>query len=343
MTAKERIKAALEFQQVDRVPTAVLDGGVWVIEQEGLSFEDLFQMEDGGASLFVKHYDRMESDIAWVGGGCFGLPNRAVGAHAVYGEVGKAAEVGTVVTEPEKFKDLDTSNVREKLLADAGIQAILRQTKAMKESLGDSKYVALIGGAPFSMAGMMVGVQDFMELLFDEEIKMQQLFDFAVELSAEYANLCVEAGANMVCLGDPVASGDLISPAMYREFALPLLRQVLPKIKGAEKIILHICGNTITRLPELVDSGIDGFSLDSVDMTEALKIAKDHYAILGNMSPFDVMKSKTPEEVEAICTELCQTAGLGGGLILMPGCDLSVGTSIENIQAMAKAAKGYRG
>ncbi len=345
MTAKERVKAAMEFQPVDRIPATILDGGVWVVDQEHISFADLLNQEDGGAATLVRYYDKIQSDIVWVGGGCYALLNQIAGSHAVFDEVGKAAEVSPAAEDLEGIAKLNKDTIREQLLAEPSVQAILKQAKAMRELVGESKYVGLIAGAPFSAAGMLVGVQNFMEMLFDEEEEdLQVLFDYAIELIVQYINLCVEAGVNLVGLGDPVASGDLISPDMYSEFALPLLKKALPRIKGQEKTILHICGNTAARLPELVDCDIDAFSLDSVDMDKALEIAKGHYAIMGNMSPFDVMKSKTPEEIRDICTGLCEKAGLaGGGLILMPGCDLPVGTPVENVLAMTEAAEAYRG
>ena len=37
MNSRERIEAAIKFQPVDRVPTALFDGGVWAMKKYNMS------------------------------------------------------------------------------------------------------------------------------------------------------------------------------------------------------------------------------------------------------------------------------------------------------------------
>lgn len=337
MTGKERVKSAIAFKEVDRVPAAILDGGVWIAEHAGMSFEDLLALEDGGAQIVYDAYEKLQSDLVFTGGGCFGMALRAIGAVGNFSQMGKSAEVKPLADTPEYFKDFDVSSIREKLLADKGIQGILRQTENLRKLVGQDKYISTITGAPMSYAGQMIGVQNLMIELFDEDSELDALFNVAVEVCAQYNNILIEAGADMVCLGDPVASGALISQDMYEEFALPLLKRAIGKIQGAEQILLHICGDTTARLNSLVDAGINVFSLDTVDLATALEISKGHYAIMGNLSPFDVMTSMKADEVKALGIERCNIAGKNGGFILAPGCDLPNATPIENVWALSEA------
>lgn len=339
MTGKERIQAAFAFKTVDRVPAAVLDGGVWITERAGLSFDDLLALDDGGAELVYEAYEAMKSDIIWAGGGCYSMPLRALGAVSNFGEIGHSAEVKPLTDDPEYFKDFDCDTIREKLLADKGIQGILKQTRLLKELAGQDKYVAAISAAPFSIVGQLLGVQNLMVNLFDDELELAPLFEVGVRLCAEINNMLAEAGADIICLGDPVASGALISQDMYEEFALPLTKRAIGLIKGAEHIILHICGDTTPRLESLKGLGISAFSLDTVKLETALEIAYGHYAVMGNLSPFDVMSSMTAPEVQTLARERSETAGLKGGFVVMPGCDLANATPLENILAMTAGAE----
>ena len=89
--------------------------------------------------------------------------------------------------------------------------------------------------------------------------------------------------------------------------------------------------------------GIDGFSVEGVNLAEALPITYGKYSIMGNLVPYDVMVHKTPKEVYAISEELCKTAGRKGGFILAPGCDLPSKAPLENVLAMVSAAKACNG
>ena len=66
----------------------------------------------------------------------------------------------------------------------------------------------------------------------------------------------LEAGADIIGLGDAVAS--LISPDMYRQFALPYEQRIFAAIKEAGAIPrLHICGDTNHLVPQMAQTGAE--------------------------------------------------------------------------------------
>lgn len=340
MTSRERVKAAVAFQPVDRVPACFFDGGVWISKRRNISLEGILEQPDAGASILIETYRETESDIAWVGNGMHSLALRALGVKADYSRVGAPAETATMLGDIADIHSYDASQLRAALENDASMQRLLQQIRGVKAAVGADMYVGSVIGSPFSAAAVMVGVQKFMELLFDEDEYLPALYDFAVAFCVETAQLLIGAGVDLICLGDPVASGALISQGMFEEYALPLEKRAFDAIHGADIKLLHICGNTLPRLKSLKTLDIDGFSLDSVDLAQAMQIADGHYAIFGNLSPFAVLESKTPHEVAEISRALCETAGKNGGFVLMPGCDLAPATPLENITAMIRAPRG---
>ena len=59
----------------------------------------------------------------------------------------------------------------------------------------------------------------------------------------------------------------------------------------------------------------------------------------GDLSPAQILAARSAEEVYLISKELCQQMKPFGGFILAPGCDLAPNIPLENLQAMAKAAR----
>ena len=77
MTGKEVITRAVHFQKVPRTPVAFIDGGAWLVYQKGISYGELFAMEDWGAELICEYYDRFQTDIVWPAPACYNLAIRA--------------------------------------------------------------------------------------------------------------------------------------------------------------------------------------------------------------------------------------------------------------------------
>ena len=71
MTSKERIRAAIAHQPVDRIPMMILLGESWLIERKGISFKVLREMDDLGAQMIVDAYDEIECDNVTTGLGCW--------------------------------------------------------------------------------------------------------------------------------------------------------------------------------------------------------------------------------------------------------------------------------
>lgn len=63
MTGKEIVLRAMNFEETPCLPVAVLDGYVWILRQNGLSFKDMFDLDDCGAGIVEKAFDDFRSDM----------------------------------------------------------------------------------------------------------------------------------------------------------------------------------------------------------------------------------------------------------------------------------------
>ena len=340
MTGKEIVLKALRFEKTPRLPVAVLDGYVWTLKRNGLSFKNLIEMEDCGAEIMEKAYDDLQSDIVYPNIHAFNFLFEVMGGGICCDKKGEAFEVTKPpLEEIGDIKKYDVKDLCEKLENKKEYANSMKMIGAMKQHYGEEKLVTAMTVAPLTLAGLMLGVQNFMVQFYDDEDETIALLEFATEMIIKLCEYQISLGADAVCIADPVSSGDLISPAMFEEYSLPYIQKVTDALKKYDlPIIIHICGHTQKRLEPLKKAGISGFSLAAVDLKEALETARGHYAIFGNMDPFSVIQSMTPEEIYKTCSELADIAGLEGGYVMMPGCDLPPAAPLENIQAMAKAA-----
>ncbi|MCF0230491.1 MAG: hypothetical protein HUJ76_12480, partial [Parasporobacterium sp.] len=79
MTHKERVDAVFNQQPVDRTCFGFVDGGAWIAKSEGLTYRELYGMEDGGASLIVKYTDEVDTDFVSGVNGVFTAPLSSYG------------------------------------------------------------------------------------------------------------------------------------------------------------------------------------------------------------------------------------------------------------------------
>ena len=190
---------------------------------------------------------------------------------------------------------------------------------------------------PFAEACSLCGLSAFMLLLADDPPLAHRLLDRITEQVIAFALAQIEAGAAMIGAGDAAAS--LISPVMYREFALPRERRVADAVHAAGGLLkLHICGNTTALLPEMPASGADLFNVDHLVAFDAACDAYDAagVAFKGNLDPVTEMMQSTPERCHALCRErIARARGLR--YLLSAGCEIPAATPDAVFEAFCRS------
>lgn len=179
------------------------------------------------------------------------------------------------------------------------------------------------------------GVSAFLEDLALEPEAAHNLMAVCCETGTRFALAQVKAGADIVGIGDAVAS--LMNPRMYRAFAWPYERKMIDAIHQAGALVkLHICGNTSRHIADMVATGADIIDIDwMVDMGQAVATCGGRAAINGNYDPVDVLLQGTPAEVYA-ATLACVQAGDSKAFV-SAGCEVPVETPKENLLAHYRA------
>ncbi len=340
MTNRERVLKTLAFEQTDRAPFAVLNGQMWICARNNLTAAQLLDLPDAGAKLLVDAYNEIGTEIMTSGCAAAWPMMSAMG-----GKIDMNAIAAEIIEPPiEEVADIDRFDVNKVIAdmrADHYYQRTLVQMKEMRALVGDS---CMIGGGffgPFTMAAQMMGVQNFMmELLDSEEEDVIKTLDFAAEIVIAYLNDLIDNGLDLVTIPEPVASGDLIRPEMFEQLVLPIDLKVKAALEArCPHTLIHICGKTDRLVKTVAKSGLSLFSVDSIDMVQAQKDSNKGCAFFGNLSPATVLAVKTADEVYELSMKLLKDMKPYGGFILAPGCDLAPNIPLENLQAMARAAK----
>ena len=166
---------------------------------------------------------------------------------------------------------------------------------------------------------------------------VEELLETCVEVGIAFARAQVEAGADIIGLGDAVCSQ--ISPQMYRRFRLPYEQRIFGAVREMGALSrLHICGDTNKLVVDMVESGADIIDLDwMVDMGAAGSRFGDQVSFCGNFDPVAVMLQGTPDDVYQATLE-CLSAG-GPRSFSGAGCEIPDGTPHENLHAQTRALR----
>lgn len=228
---------------------------------------------------------------------------------------------------------------------DGRLPVWLEATRLLKERVGD--HVFIMGRAdqgPFSLACLLRGPQHFMMDLLDEESEagVHRLIDYCRRACAIFAKAQKEAGAHATSIGDAFAGPSLISPELYRKFALEPEIRLTEEVQAAGiPFSIHICGNTNGIIADMGRTGAKILEVDwQLQMAEARRAVPASTVLMGNVNPSDPMVFGTPGQVEVAARDVIEATG-GRNLFLSSGCALGRNTPPENMRALIAAAEKY--
>jgi len=217
----------------------------------------------------------------------------------------------------------------------------LESIRSFREKVGgEVPIMGWVEGA-LAEAADLRGVNQLLLDLYDRSDWVLELLEFCCEVEIAFATAQVEAGADIIGLGDAIASQ--INPAAYRRFALPYEQRIFAAVHRAGALCrLHICGDTSRILADMAESGADIIDVDwMVDMKCAARAFGDKAAVCGNQDPTAVMLRSTPDLVRQT-VENCMQAG-GSRCVSAAGCEIPDRTPHENLLEQVEVLKNLAG
>ncbi len=209
--------------------------------------------------------------------------------------------------------------------------------RRVDDRVGDETALIGFAGGPFTLASYAVAGgpsktdMPLRKLRVHHPDAFRTLLSSFAEVVSEFLSYQIDHGADVVQLFDTYAG--VLSPADYREFVLPLHREIFAGLDAPSLVFVRGMGG---RLDLLADSGADAVALDwTVEMATA-RAQLGEMPVQGNLDPSylfgdpDFVREKTREIIEAAGPE---------GHILNLGHGVDRETPVESVRAFVETAK----
>lgn len=329
MNSRERVLGLLNHQAIDRVPVAPFVMA-FAARFAGIPYRKYCTNYKFMAEAQVKTVSAFDYDIVTADTDAY-REAEACGAILEFQEDGLPLEAQSALEDKNLLIDLKLPKLEESRRMYDKVLGV----QELKNQIGNEVPVLGWVEAPFQSASLLRNINFFMMDLFDDPDFVHELLNFTTEMALMYGKAQARAGADIVGVGDAVAS--LISPADYKVFALPYTQRLIQGLKETGvKVKYHICGNSTHLLEQIAQLGADIVNIDAkVDLKRAREVL-GNICIKGNLNPVQLIDS-TPEEIRRAVRAAMDIGG--ANYIVSPGCEVPVGTLTENFRAMVKAVR----
>jgi len=193
---------------------------------------------------------------------------------------------------------------------------------------------------PCAEAADLRGINTLMLDFYDDPGFVRDLFDFILEMELRFARAQVEAGVDLIGVGDAAAS--LVGPQIYEEFVWPYEKKLVDGLHAlGTRVRLHICGNIRRILAKIGQLGCDMVDLDfMVPVAQARQEMGENQVLAGNLDPVKTVRNGTPESIAAAVAQCHREAGRR--YIVGAGCEVPRDTPDVNLLALRDYARAQR-
>lgn len=332
---KERLLNVLHKEGTDRPPVVCM-GGM-------MNAAIVPVMKTTGHTLPEAHFDdALMADLAQEVSRHTGFENIAVPfCMTVEAELlGSQIDHGTLACEPKIAKEAFSSAANVTFPKVSGLPAscrartVIQAVQRIKARGLDEPVIASLTG-PVSTAASWVDPLAFIKEMRKNKEGVHRVLQHVTELLTEFARELILHGADVIALGDPTATGEILGPAHFKNYAVPYLNELIGRIHAlGAPVIVHICGDIKPVEKEIPNILGDAISTDAMVNLKALKEAYPGLTTMGNVSTY-LLEFGDPEKIGAVTRRLMRD----GIDIISPACGLSTSTTLANINALTGTVK----
>lgn len=185
-----------------------------------------------------------------------------------------------------------------------------------------------------STATSVIDPLEAFKMIRKDPEKIYRFLEYVNNYSIDYAIEMVKAGADVIAISDPTATGEILGKKNFEKFAVPFYQEIINKMHSLNvPVIIHICGNAKTIIDSLNLINADALSFDSI---VNMKVAKSQITtnLMGNVNT-QLLHTGEKEKIISIVSHAIKS----GVDIVSPACGLSMGTPIDNLKTMTDFVK----
>lgn len=335
MTEKERLMAALRGLPTDRPPCICPGGMMNMITSE--------LMDTTHAPWPAAHSDpRLMAELAEasVTAQCFenyGLPFcmtvevEAMGAQVDMGTHDREPHVtGYAIDSVKQWREVAPLNAEKGRAA-----TVLEAIRLLKKKDANIPIVGNLTG-PISVATSLMEPSTFYKELRKNRDDAKAFVSFIAGQLLHFGLLQMEAGADVITISDPSASGEILGPVLFAEYVVPALAEICTGLKARfpeAGVIVHICGQMRPVFDAMAQVPAEAVSFDAVVNLSTAKEKLQGKRIMGNVSTF-ALELANPAKIAVLTRKCMETAH-----IISPACGMGTGSPLGNVRAILATVK----
>ncbi|MHC4617370.1 MAG: uroporphyrinogen decarboxylase family protein [Planctomycetota bacterium] len=343
MTSRERVLAAFEHKEPDRVPAwCGASAEFWEKAKRRLDLDD--------EGLRVRLGDDFRRVFAEYAGPQFPLSEGAT-YRTVFGIERHGMGYGQPMSHPLEHATL--KEVHDYPWPDPQWMDV-SQIKAEAQTF-NGKY-AILGGdwSPFWHDAIdLLGMENLYIKMYNEPELVDALMQHMVDYYAAVSWRIFDAAADVIdifFIGNDFGSmtGPLLGPGLFRRFILPHLKRLIDLGHSYNlKVQMHCCGGFAPLIPLMIEAGLDGLHAvqpccRGMDLTTLKADFGDRILFNGAIDSHHVLIEGTPEGVRQKTREVLDIMMPGGGYIAGASHDTILEeTPVENVVAMFDAIREF--
>jgi len=331
----DRLQRVLRGEPVERPP-------VWFMRQAGRYLPEYREIRSKTTFLGMCRSSDLACEVTVQPVVRFGLDAAIVFSdiltviEAIGREVAFEAGEGPRILEPVRSA-ADAKNLRRPDVSE--VLTVVPETFAKFKKILPDVPILGFAGAPFTLLCYLVegsGSKEWAKvkrLLWSDPVTAHAILDLLADVVGDYLEFQGQTGAAAVQMFDTWAG--VLSPEMYRTFALPAAQRALARVKSAPRI--YYTKDSAPFLDLLPSTGADIIGLDwRVELGKARRVLGD-LKVQGNLDPVALFapEAEIRRQVRAILE-----AG-GPGHIFNLGHGILPETPISGVEAMVDEVKRF--
>jgi uroporphyrinogen decarboxylase len=332
LTPKERMRKAILYEPVDRLPTQInytKPMGKRLAEYYKVSVDEL-------PSLLDNHMIRL--DISYL--------KRASEDKKIefdWWEVGFDAEEEGYFPAVNPLAGIDDLDKYD--WPDPDAPGLLDAAAKVISTKGDQFFITPnFGFVLFERAWALRGFENFFMDMSINPGFVNELLDRITDIQLRLIHRFIDLGVHGGYFGDDYGAqkGLMFSPKMWRDYIKPRLARLFEPFRDMDMpVLMHSDGQIHQILPDLVEIGLTTLNPVQPEVLDHQWLRKTFGKTLnyyGGISTQTVLPSGTPDEVQlAVKKCIKDLAPDNSGLILAPSHRMMTDIPLENVDALRKA------
>ena len=375
-TSKQRVRAAMNLEQPDRVPLMCqfsIGSMMQQLQPNPVEFwYDKNVFADGLIELCQKfrfdgilvslhgHSDKWKKDLTGydlTGQGSYKLtyPDRT--------ELHSWSDLPLVTFShnriPKWIEDIDIEKdipseinyipVSQNLYFDLDREGLFDIFNLIYEKVGDSLSIHGEITSPFDYFLDLLGYQEGLIALIMEPEKSKLIIGKFADGIRELAVKMCDKQIDAIKISSPFAGMEFISTEQYIEFVLPYERKIIEAIRGkGVHAYIHTCGSIHDRLELMRESKTSGLEcldpvpVGNVDLEDAFERVGNDLFIKGNIDSVNTLLNGKDQKAEADIRQILETGMTKGkGFILSTACSIAPMVTKERLLLLSQLVEKY--